>query len=116
MSLEALKEYSRRCATEPALKMKAKEIGLQDMQGQIEHARSLGLEWGPEDMALLAREMGADVELSEEQLESVAGGFITITMALVAGTFAGAAVAGGVMAAGAAVGVASAVTTGGQGW
>jgi hypothetical protein len=96
MSLDALKEYGRRCATDPALARRAKEIGIGNVQGQIEHARTLGLNWTQDDMAALARETGAGAELSEEQLERVAGGIVSLTAALAVATAAAAVVGAGV--------------------
>lgn len=119
MSLEALKEYGRRCIEEPELRRQAKEIGISNMQGQIEHARSLGLEWDSGDMAALVRETGADAELSEEQLEGVAGGFFTVTAAVVVGGVSAGVAAGAAVGAVAAVGVVAGVaasTTAAGGW
>jgi hypothetical protein len=96
MSVEALKEYGRRCATDPALASRAKAIGIGNVQGQIEHARTLGLNWNQEDMAALARETGAGAELSEDQLERVAGGIVSLTAALAVASAAAAVVGAGV--------------------
>jgi hypothetical protein len=109
MSVDALKEYGRRCATDPALARRAKEIGIDNVQGQIEHARSLGLNWTTDDMAALARETGAGAELSEAQLERVAGGIVTTTAALAVAAVAASAAA----VVGAGVGVTQTVQAGG---
>ena len=116
MSAENLKEYARRCATEPELLAKAKAIGLHDTAEHMRLASSLGLDWSMDDLVAFQKEMveaEGDVEdLSEENLEQVAGGLITITAAVVTAAAVGGAVAGGV-AAGATT---SAVVTAGDGW
>ncbi|WP_298934713.1 Nif11-like leader peptide family RiPP precursor [uncultured Ruegeria sp.] len=110
MSVENLKEYARRCAADPELRAKAKEIGATDLDGQIEHAASMGLNWTKDDMSAFQEELQADGELGEDDLEKVAGGVVTTTAA---------AAAVAVSAASAAVvGSAAAVTstTSGSGW
>ncbi len=108
MSVENLKEYARRCASEPELRAKAKEIGLSDMDEHMRHAESLGLAWSSDDMVAFRKEVIDDQgdleDLSEEDLEKVAGGVVTATAALAVGALAvgagSAAVIGGVAAAG----------------
>ena len=124
MSLENLKEYAQRCANEPELRETVKTIGMTDLEGQMRYAESLGLEWTMEDMAALRKEATGGYEdgledLSEEELEQIAGGVFTATAA-VAGSVAAAAAAGavaavagaGVVVAGAGAGTAAA----GGGW
>ena len=97
MSIENLKKYGILCTQDETVREKAKAIGLQDIPGQITYATSLGLPFTHEDMAALAKEVGANQkdELSEEDLEKVAGGIVSTTAL---------AIAGGVVSAGAAVG------------
>lgn len=102
MSIENLKEYARRCAADPDLRDKAKAIGVENVGEQIEHSKSMGLDWQMEDLVEFSKELQADGELSEEDLENVAGGVVTATVG----------VAAGVVGAGAAV----ASTTTGSGW
>ncbi|MCY4431906.1 MAG: Nif11-like leader peptide family RiPP precursor [Rhodospirillales bacterium] len=117
MSLDNLKEYARRCATEPELRAQAKALGTSDIDGHIRHAGSLGLDWTAEDMVTFRKEVidagGELEELSEEELEQVAGGVVAVTIAAVVG--ASAAVA--TVVTGAAVGstVAGSVTAAGTG-
>ena len=122
MSVENLKEYARRCATEPELRARAREIGMADMDEHMRHAESLGLSWDRGDLVAFRKEMidseGDLEDLSEEELEEIAGGGISTTAAVVVGVAVG--VAGGVVAgaaAGAVVGsaVAGGVTAGGGG-
>ena len=90
----------------------------------MRYAESLGLEWTVDDMAALRKEATGGYEdgledLSEEELEQIAGGVFTATAA-VAGSVAAAAAAGavaavagaGVVVAGAGAGTAAA----GGGW
>ena len=123
MSVENLKEYARRCATEPELRDKARALGVTDMEQYILHAKSLGLEWTQGDMSAFRKEVidaAEDLEdLTEEELAEIAGGGATTTAAvavgLAVGLVAGAAV-GGVVAgavAGAATGGATAAAGGG---
>jgi predicted ribosomally synthesized peptide with nif11-like leader len=83
VSVENLKKYGKLCEEDEKVRAKAKEIGLQDMDGQIAYAKSLGLEFSKEDIEALAKEAGLDKkdELSGEDLEKVAGGFTTSTVA-----------------------------------
>ena len=121
MSVENLKEYARRCAEEPELRAKARAIGTEDMEKHQRHAASLGLDWTIDDMAAFRKEMieAADDlgDLSEEDLEQVAGGFVTTTVAVavaVSAAVAGAIIVGvGVVGTAAAGGAAAA---GNGGW
>ncbi|MDR1378383.1 MAG: Blp family class II bacteriocin, partial [Synergistaceae bacterium] len=76
------------------VRKKAKEIGIGDLDGQITYAKTLGLEFSKEDAEALTKEVGVDKkdELSEEELEKVAGGIVTSTAALVVGAAVGGAV------------------------
>jgi predicted ribosomally synthesized peptide with nif11-like leader len=85
MSVENLKKYGKMCSENEEVRNKAKEIGLKDLEGQIAHAKSLGLDISKEDFEALAKEAQLDgkSELSEEDLKKVAGGLVTTTMAAV---------------------------------
>jgi lactobin A/cerein 7B family class IIb bacteriocin len=88
MSVENLKEYARRCAADPFLREKAKALGASNVDGQIGHATLLGLPWARADLDAFRKEMEADGELTEEELEQVAGGLVTTTAAAVVGAAA----------------------------
>ena len=107
MSVENLKEYVRRCAAEPELRAKAKEIGMSDMDEHMRYAESLGLAWTKGDLAAFRKEAieaeGDLEDLSEEDLEKVAAGAVTATVVLAAIAVGAAASTAG------AVGVATAV-------
>ena len=102
MSVENFKKFGQLCAEDPAIREKVKAIGIENIDSWIAYSKDeLGLEFSKEDIETLAAEVGPENELSEEQLEQVAGGFITAT--------AGAAVAGMIALAGAAAGGAAAL-------
>ena len=119
MSLENLKEYARRCATDPELLAAARTIGMTDIEEHMRHAGSLGLDWTRNDLAAFRREVTDDdtddlVDLTEEELERVAGGAVAATLvaAVAVGAGVGVAVAGAATA-GAVGGVAA---SGRGGW
>lgn len=107
MSVEDLKAYGKLCTENEAVMASAKEAGLEDIDGQIAIAAQNGLTFTQADLEALGKEVGSgNAELSEDDLENVAGGFVTALAAAVAG---------------AAVGVATASTavtssTSGSGW
>jgi len=105
MSVADFKKYGQMIAENEKVRAKAKEIGINNVAAQVAYAKTLGLEFTPEDVKVLAKESGmSGKELSEEQLEQVAGGVFTTTAALV-GAVAGAVAAGaGVAAIGVQVG------------
>ena len=118
MSVENLKEYTRRCATDPELLSKAKAFGLTNMEEHMRQAGSLGLAWTMDDMIAFRKEAinaeGDLEDLGEEELEQVAAGAITITAVVVTAVVTGAAVGGA--AAGAAVGAGVGSAGDGGGW
>jgi predicted ribosomally synthesized peptide with nif11-like leader len=85
VSVENLKKYGKMCEENEEVRKKAKEIGLQDVDGHIAYGKSLGLEFSKEDFAALAKEAVLEKkdELSEEDLKKVAGGLFTVTGAAV---------------------------------
>jgi predicted ribosomally synthesized peptide with nif11-like leader len=89
--MENLKQYGKMCAEDEKVRAKAKKIGLQDIDGQIAYAKSLGLEFSREDMEALSKEagLGEKDELSEEDLKKVAGGVWTLTLLAVGAAAAG---------------------------
>ena len=106
MSVENLKKFGMLCAENEDVRKRAKEIGLNDLDGLMAYGREMKLDFSSEDLAALAKEAGVSrQELSEEQLELVAGGLATVTMfamgmAVVAGMGVGA--AGGLLVMGSA--------------
>ena len=118
MSVENLKEYARRCAADPELRAAARDIGMRDMDEHMRHAESLGLSWGRGDLVTFRKEVIDDdedlVDLTEEELERVAGGIAAVTVAVAVGV--GAAVGAGVTAAAATSAVGGATAAGHGGW
>ena len=118
MSVENLKEYARRCATEPELRAVARELGASDVDGHVRHAADLGLDWTMTDMIAFRKEV-IDAEegfdgLTEEDMEQIAGGAVTTTAVAVGAAVGAVALAGAVSAGvvGGAVGGGIAATTG----
>jgi hypothetical protein len=101
VSVENLKKYGELCAKDERVRARAKEIGIQNLDGHAAHGKSLGLEFSRKDFEALAKEAGLDgkSELSEEELKKVAGGLVTISMVL-----ASAAVVTGFLVVGGAAG------------
>lgn len=109
MSVENLKEYARLCANDPEIREKAKAIGGTDVEEHMRLAESLGLNWTSGDMMAFRKELVADddlTDLSEEELEQVAGGAFSVTIAV--GLAVGAAAGAAAATAATAVGVAAA--------
>jgi len=82
MSVKDLKEYGKRAASDPAVRAKAKSIGLQNVKAQAEYAKTLGYHFDQSDMADLAKEVVPKGELSEKELAKIAGGVVSTTAAL----------------------------------
>lgn len=87
MSVEELKAFGKKVVEDEKLKKKAKEIGMEDVEGIITLAKENGFDVSKEDMEAAAEEMKSTGELNEDDLEQVAGGFVTST-ALAVGTAA----------------------------
>jgi len=113
MSIEAIKEEGKKCREDGEMKKKAEEIGMGDTDALIAYGKEKGFDFSKDDMTALGKETQAEGELSEGDLEQVAGGIVTSTAAAVVGACAGvgSAVAGGV---GAAAGVTKATSA--SGW
>jgi predicted ribosomally synthesized peptide with nif11-like leader len=90
VSVENLKKYGKMCEENEETRARAKEIGINDIDGQIAYAKTLGLEFSREDIKVLGKEAGLEKqdELNEEELKKVAGGLFTVTLTV------GAAIAG----------------------
>jgi hypothetical protein len=83
VSVEDLMEYGRQCAADPIHRRRAKDIGLQNIKGQSEYAKTLGLHFDAGDMQALARSLQPSGELSEDDLSQVAGGVVSSVAATV---------------------------------
>ena len=91
MSVENFKKFGQMCAEKEDVRKKAKEIGIDNLDGVVAYGKKLGLDFSLDDIKALGDEAGiTDQELSDEELEKVAGGFVTTTAAVVAGGIGGA--------------------------
>ena len=107
MSSSDVKAFLEKVNSDPALVAKAKAIGTSDYEKILVFAKELGFSFSEQElMDQLSDSIGESSELSENDLDSVAGGTVSATAASVVG---------------AAVGVGAAVTgvtstTTGSGW
>ena len=107
MSSSDVKAFLMKVNSDPALVAKAKAIGTTDYEKILVFAKELGFSFSEQElMDQLSDSIGESSELSENDLDSVAGGTVSTTAAAVVG---------------AAVGVGAAVTgvtspTPGSGW
>jgi predicted ribosomally synthesized peptide with nif11-like leader len=86
MSVEDFKKFGQMCTENEDVRKKAKKIIMENHEGLIPYGKELGFDFTADDIKTLEEEAGVtDQELSEEQLEKVAGGFVTTTAAVVAG-------------------------------
>ena len=82
MSLDSFKAFSLKVLEDQELKKKAKEIGINNIEGIISLAKENGFDIQKEDFEAAAKEFQSKDELSDEDLEQVAGGFVTASVAL----------------------------------
>jgi len=86
MSVENFKKFGQKCVDDSDVRKKAKEIGFDDLEGIVAYGKELGLDFSIDDMQSMADELGlSDQELSDEDLEKVAGGIFSATACAVAG-------------------------------
>ncbi len=103
MSTEDLKDFGKKIAEDEDVRNRAKEIGF-NPEEIIAYGKELGLDFNEEDMNALAEEVGfREDELTEEQLQMIAGGLSTTSLVLLGGIAAGASAVGAVLG-GSAVG------------
>lgn len=81
MSVEDLKKFGRLCAENKTVQTRVKEIGMNHLKELMAYARNEhNLEFNEDDLKKLAKESGSSQEeLSEDDLEKVAGGTWTVT-------------------------------------
>jgi|GEM_PF-1300113 len=106
MSVEDLKKFGQLCEKDESVRARAKQIGINDPDGLMAYAaKELDLEFTRDDMMELAREAGVSKdELSEEDLEKIAGGVATVTAVALGGMVLGTAALGGMILSAAALG------------
>ncbi|GAB6179492.1 hypothetical protein JCM14036_08110 [Desulfotomaculum defluvii] len=74
MSVEDLKAFGKKVWENPDLKEKAKQIGIDNLEGIIGLAKENGFSISIEDFEILAKDFQSTDELSNDDLEKVAGG------------------------------------------
>lgn len=77
MSVKDLKDYGKRAGQDPAVRAKAKAIGMNNVKGQAEYAKTLGYQFDESDFAALAKEIAPKGELTDKDLGQIAGGIVT---------------------------------------
>jgi len=85
MSVDALKEFGKKCIEDEEMKKKVKEMSMKNITAIISFAKENGYDISKEDFKKLGDEVQGSGELSEDQLEQVAGGIVTSTAAVVVG-------------------------------
>jgi predicted ribosomally synthesized peptide with nif11-like leader len=83
VSVKDLKEYGKRAAQDPAVRAKAKSIGLQNVTAQAAYAKTLGYHFDQADMNALATDVQLKGQLSDRELSQVAGGVVAVTAPIV---------------------------------
>lgn len=79
MSVADLKKYGQMIAGDEKVRARAKEIGIQNIEGQVAYGKELGLSFTANDVQALAKESGiTGPELNEEDLQKVAGGTLDV--------------------------------------
>ena len=81
MSINNLKKFGKLCAEDETIRARVKEIGINNPEELIAYAgEELNLYFTHDDMTALAKEEGSSQkELSEEDLEKIAGGSWSVT-------------------------------------
>ena len=99
MSVEAFKAFGKKCAEDKAVRAEAKKIGITNLAGLVGYGKKLGFDFSVADIKTLGKQIsGGEGELSEKDLEKVAGGFVTTTAAVVAEAVTTAALGGAAVA------------------
>ena len=78
MSVDAVKAFGQKVVEDEELKKKAKEIGMDNLDGIVALAKENGFDVSKEDFEAAAKEMQSSGELNEDDLEQVAGGVVTV--------------------------------------
>ncbi|HWR54982.1 MAG TPA: Nif11-like leader peptide family natural product precursor [Negativicutes bacterium] len=91
MSKEAYKAFGKKISEDQALKQKFKEVGPENLAGVIALAKENGFDVTEADFLAAAKELDASKELSDADLEKVAGGNAAAVGAVVAVSMAAAA-------------------------
>ena len=94
MASSDVKAFFEKVNSDPALVAKAKAVGTSDYDKVLAFAKELGFSFNQKDLlAHLADSLGDSSELSEGDLDSVAGGTVSATAVGVAASVVGASAA-----------------------
>ncbi|MGE4267221.1 MAG: Nif11-like leader peptide family RiPP precursor [Deferribacterales bacterium] len=105
--MKNLKNFMRFSGSNEDVKRKLAELGFGDPQAVVSYAKELGYEFSEKDLDEFSKQLlDKSEELSDEDLEKVAGGFTLVAALLVAAALA-AVIALGAVGVGGAVAVAS---------
>jgi len=88
MSVKDLKAFGKKCVEDVEVRKKAKKIGVDNIDGLIKLAKECGFTVEKKDFTELGKEAKKSDELSEEQLQQIAGGVFSITAGALAAGFA----------------------------
>lgn len=86
MSAESLKAFFAKVHSDPALTAKAKEIGTSDFKKTEAFAKELGFDITDDDLTNYVKETSA---LSDDDLDNVTGGIVTLAAVGVVGVSVG---------------------------
>lgn len=81
MSVKNLKEFGLKVVEDKELNKKAKETGLNNIDGMIALAKEYGYDISIQDFMDITKEMESTAELSDDELEQVAGGTTLVAAA-----------------------------------
>jgi predicted ribosomally synthesized peptide with nif11-like leader len=81
MSVANLKAFGMKVVEDKELNRKAKETGLNNIEGMIALAKEYGYDISVQDFMDIAKEMESTDELSDEELEKVSGGTTVVAAA-----------------------------------
>lgn len=74
MSAEAYKAFGKKLSEDESLRKKFKQVGAENVDGIIALAKENGFDITKEDFVAAAKEFVASNELSDDDLQNVAGG------------------------------------------
>lgn len=83
MSVKNLKSFGVKVVEDKELNKKAKETGLNNIEGMIALAKEYGYDITMQDFMEIAKEMESTEELSDDELEQVSGGTSVVAAAAV---------------------------------
>ncbi|MBP7176311.1 MAG: Nif11-like leader peptide family RiPP precursor [Thermoclostridium sp.] len=82
MSVENLKAFGMKVVEDKELNRKAREAGLNNIEGMIALAKEYGYDISMQDFIDIAKDMESADELSDDELEQVSGGISPVAGAV----------------------------------